>query len=166
MSIWVWRHHQSMTSLLRNHDVIIECLETKNFNFQSWCERRCVENSKSCDEFVLRLRRVLKSSFKSVPRRTYKVEKTIGSITTKNGRKGKVPKSGLKGTQGSYSMILFRKVLARTQIVIGDIVCDVRSWSDEMTKKRDEARIKNKRIQKKSKKYCRKSDEKGAKNVK
>ena len=53
--------------------------------------------------------------------------------------------------------------LTRTHIVIGDIACDVRRWSDEMIKKRDEARNKNKRIHKKSKTNCRKSDEKGAK---
>ena len=136
----------------------------KNKNSQSWCERRCVENCKSCDAFVLRLRRVLKTSYKNLPRRTYKAKKTDGSITTKNGRKDKVPKSGLEGTQGSHLMIFFVKVLARIQIVIVAIACDVRSWTHEMKKKRDEARNKNKRIQKKSKKNCRKSVKKGAKN--
>ena len=138
----------------------------KNKNSQSWCERRCVENCKSCDAFVLRLRRVLKTSYKNLPRRTFKAKKTDGSITTKNGRKDKVPKSGLEGTQGSYLIIFFKKVLARTQIVIVDIASDVRSSSPELMKKRDEARNKNKRIWKKSKKNCRKSAKKGAKKGK
>ena len=55
------------------------------------------------------------------------MKQTIGSITTKNRRKGKVPKSGLEGTLGSFLMILFEKLLARTHIAIGDIACDVRS---------------------------------------
>ena len=166
MYTWLWRHHQSMTSLLRHHDVIIEDLEMKNKNSQSWCERRCVENCKSCVAFVISLRRVLKTSCKNLPRRTYKVKKSIGSITTKNGRKDKVPKSGLEGTQGSYSVVFFEKVLARTHIVIGDIVCDVRSSTHEMMKKRDEARNKNKRIRKKSKNELTKKRLKGGEKVK
>ena len=42
------------------------------------------------------------------------MKQTIGNITTKNGRKGKVPKSGIGDAQGSYLFILFEKVLART----------------------------------------------------
>ena len=88
---------------------------------------------------------------------------TIRSISKKNGRKDKVPKSGLKGTQGSYLMIFFEKVLARTQIVIVDIASDVRRSSPEMMKKRDEARIKNK---KNLRKIVEKASKKGRKRVK
>ena len=75
-----------------------------------------------------------------------------------------VPKSGLDGTQGSYLMICFKKVLARTQIVIGDIACDVRSSIHEMMKKRDEARIKNKRKWKKSENKLSEKRQKGGEN--